>query len=267
VSRSLNQLCWTVDVTRWYRLLVLALVPAMSEAQIVRGVILDSLEKDPIQDAWVSLLDSTGHLISAVRSARNGRFRLDARGNRYFAVHTRSAGFQALVSGWIEGALTDVFDVTVRLPRLPGQLPEIVVTAERDSLREFATILGMKVGTFGGRLITPSQVAYAVGGARDYLDVLQSQAIVGFSLKCLDRSCVERCYASNRGGCVKLYIDDVPVRLENAADLIPPWMIDYALVLRSGEAGVFAGGDSQAGALLIYTKGRLRLRRGAPRNI
>ena len=79
----------------------------------------------------------------------------------------------------------------------------------------------------------------------------------GFTVRMLDVRLNQRCIANVRNGkCVTVFVDGVRIlNAEQALDVASPERIDHVLVLRAIEAGTLLGGDADAGAVLIFTKG------------
>lgn len=237
-------------------LVAIALSGGTLDAQVIRGVALDSATNDPLEGAVVSLLDSTADVVSAVRTSSRGRFELRLHDAGFFAVDVRAIGFLPHTSGWIPLASGETIDVTVRVVRSAPLLSRVTVNAERESIGE-QRFLGMKLKTMSARIITPSQVAATVGSARDYIEVAQSWLPAGYNVAYLDVRINKRCIASVRNGrCAAIFVDGMRVRdAEAALELAPPSLIDHVVILRAIEAGVLVGGDADAGAILIFRKG------------
>ena len=231
---------------------------APARAQVVRGVAVDSVTREPVRDAMVSLLDSTADPIAMVRTGARGRFTFTATGSGYYAIDVRSIGFKPHTSSWIALGAGDTVEVTVRIVRTAQLLSPVVVNAEREAIGE-RSYFGMKLKTMSARIITPSEVAAARGAARDYIEVVQSSMPAGFTVRTLDVRVNQRCIANVRNGkCVTIFVDGVRVlNAEQALDIASPERIDHVLVLRAIEAGTLLGGDADAGAVLIFTKGNV----------
>lgn len=227
-----------------------------ARAQVVRGVALDSVTRDPVSDAMVVLLDSAAEPVTMVRTNARGRFTFKPGGSGYYALDVRSIGFKPHTSQWIALAERDTVEVTVRIVRTAQLLSPVVVSAEREAIGE-RTYFGMKLKTMSARIITPSEVAAVRGSARDYIEVVQSSMPAGFTVRMLDVRLNQRCIANVRNGkCVTVFVDGVRIlNAEQALDVASPERIDHVLVLRAIEAGTLLGGDADAGAVLIFTKG------------
>ncbi|MBK8056414.1 MAG: hypothetical protein IPK33_00660 [Gemmatimonadetes bacterium] len=63
--------------------------------------------------------------------------------------------------------------MTLRVVRIPVVLSPVVVQAQRDSIGE-SSFLGGKVKTMASRIITPQEIDAVRGGARDYIELVQS---------------------------------------------------------------------------------------------
>lgn len=238
------------------------------QAQHIRGTVVDSVNGRALPDVRVSLLDSTASIVAAVRTDKKGVFRLNAPGDGVYAVDARGEALHPLTSGWITATTVDTFEVTLRVTKRVTVLSEVVVMAQRDSILNTVAILGMKPGTIGGRVVTPVEIDQVRGSAANYMDVLQSVAVTGFSIwRWRDRSGGEhQCYAigRNRGlgvkPCVLVFVDNIRVDPETAIDIARPELIEWAIVLRPQEAGVQFGSDASNGVLLIGTTFRQRPR-------
>lgn len=244
-----------------------ALMAGPLQAQHIRGTVVDSANGRALRDIRVSLLDSTASIVAAVRTDKKGGFKLDAPGDGVYAVDARGLALRPLTSGWISATVADTFEVTLRVTTRATVLSEVVVTAQRDSILNTVTILGMKPGTIGGRVVTPVEIEQVRGSAANYLDVLQSVSVTGFSVvRWRDRTGEHQCYAigRNRGTgmkpCALVFVDNIRVDPETAIDIARPELMAWAIVLRPQEAGVQFGIDAVNGVLLIGTKFRGRPR-------
>lgn len=226
------------------------------DAQAIHGVALDSVSGEPLAGAVVSLLDSTADVVSAVRTSNRGRFELRLHGAGYYALDVRAIGFQPHTSTWISLGSGESVDVTVRVVRSAPLLSRVTVEAEREDIGE-RSFMGMKLKTMSARVITPSEINAALGGARDYVEIMQSSLPAGFAVKYLDARLNKRCVVNTRNGkCAAVFVDGVRMSdAEQAMDAALPAQIDHVVIVRAIEAGTLFGGDADAGAILIFRKG------------
>jgi hypothetical protein len=138
------------------------------------------------------------------------------------------------------------------MARLYASLDQVLVVAERDSIRRHPTVFGIDLRATGGQIMTPAEVDQAILGARDIADVLQRRALSGVVI---DQRL--RCPRSSRatGGCLPFVVDGQLYPNGTAiSDVVVPEMIDYMVMLRGSEVGVRYGSAGQNGILLIATR-------------
>ena len=239
--------------------LALCVTATTAPAQEMHGTVRDSASGRVLQGAMVTLLDSTAQMIAAIRTPRTGVWRFTIPASGRVALDVRLVGFAPLTSGWITVAPTDTFDVTLRLHPIAFQLSEVRVEAQRDSIAEAVRgLLGLDLRSLGGRFITPAQIDVHRAGAVDYMDLLRSQALPGYFVREIDTRTGIRCYAQARPpapGCLMVVVDGMRVDPMAAVEVAPPYLVDYAFVLKGQEAGVLWGTGSSNGVLYIATKG------------
>lgn len=232
----------------------LAVAP-VAAAQVIRGIAVDSVSRNPLPDLLVTLVDSAANFLGAARTSDRGRFVFIGRGSGFYALDLRAIGFKRLTSPWIPLAATDTVEVTLRVVRLPVVLSPIVVKAQRDSIGE-RSFLGMKLKTMASKIISPQEIDLVRGGARDYIELVQSVMPAGYTVRNLDVRINTRCIASTRNGrCVMVFVDGARMLdAQQAIDIAPPERVHHVVFVRPSEAGVLFGTQSDAGVLLIFTK-------------
>lgn len=224
-------------------------------AQVIRGTAVDSVSHHPLPDLLVTLVDSAANFLGAARTSDRGRFVFNGRGSGFYALDLRAIGFKRLTSPWIPLAASDTVEVTLRVVRIPVTLSPVVVKAQRDSIGE-SSFLGMKVKTMASRIISPQEIDLVRGGARDYIELVQSVIPAGYTVRNLDVRINTRCIASTRNGrCVMIFVDGARMLdAQQAIDVAPPERVHHVVFVRPSEAGVLFGTQSDAGVLLIFTK-------------
>lgn len=235
--------------------LLLLLTSTALHAQTIRGVVLDSLTRQPVEGAIVTLLDSTADVVALVRTSDRGRFALTGKGSAFYAFDARSLGYRRHISQWVTLAHDDTVEVTVRISRLPISLSAVRIRAERDDIRA-RPFLGMSFRAMGAQIITPSELDAFRGGERDYLDLLQWVLPPAFAVRTLDAAFATRCVTLIRAQrCSLVFVDNM--RMADAATAIavtPPEQIHHVVVVRPADAGVLFGTGSEAGVIMIFTK-------------
>src|SRR5574341_65620 len=114
--------------------LVAAATAAHLPAQVVTAVVRDSATAEPLGDVLVTLLDSTAALVSAARTAPNGRAAFRTPAAAHYALRVQRLGWRQLVTPWIAVASSDTLEVTIRMLRIPVELTPVRIAAERDSI-------------------------------------------------------------------------------------------------------------------------------------
>lgn len=220
----------------------------------MRGVVRDSVSGDPVEGALVTLLDSAAQMVSVVRSGRGGDFMLRGTGTGHYAIDVRRIGYRRHTSAWIPAATTDTLEVTVRLARLPVMLAAVEIEGEREALINTVDLFGLNVRSLPPQnVITPSQVEASRGAARDYVDLMQAQHLLGYQVREYDTLNGRRCYASTRPpyACLQVVVDGLRVGREAAIELARPGLVEFAIVIPGDLSGSMHGGP--AGVLYIGT--------------
>lgn len=243
----------------------LALVGALlvatrpAAAQVIRGIAVDSVTRDPLPDLLVTLVDSAANFLGAARTSERGRFVFTGRGGGFYALDLRAIGFKRLTSPWIPLAANDTVEVTLRVVRVPITLSPVVVRAERDAILD-RSFLGMNFKAMGAKILAPSEIDAVRGGARDYVDLVQSLSPVGYLPRSIDGRTSARCIAWMRtGGCMLVFVDGMRMQdPQQALDMAPPEQVSHVVLIRASEAGVLFGTGSSSGVLMVFTKGFVR---------
>lgn len=224
-------------------------------AQVIRGIARDSVSGEPVADAVVTLLDSTADARVITHTSARGEFAIKNVGSGFFAVDVRAIGFRPHTSQWMAISAGDTLQLRVSIVRTAPVLSPVVVRAEREAIGE-RTFLGMKLKTMSARIITPQEVNASLGSSRDYMEIVQASMPPGFTLRTLDVRINKRCIANVRNGkCVAVFVDGLRTNdAQQAIDLATPDLIDHVVILRAIESGTLLGGDSDAGAILVFTK-------------
>ena len=238
------------------RVLFAAIVSVISISRGAGGQALAVTVRDsaqqPIQDASLVLLDSRRRVYATARSSKAGGALMPRADTGTYSLLVRRFGFKPEEISLGTVAPNDTVAVRVVLHRTMLILDPIIVKAERDELRG-STVFGVNLRATGGTIITPSQIDYAVLGARDLADVLQRQPVGGTRVdqrrRCLTstKSFPARCLPAVIDG--QLFMDGSTIN-----DFVLPEAIDYIVVLRGSEVGVRFGSIGMDGILLIATK-------------
>lgn len=242
--------------------IVLGLISAPVNAQAVRVVVVDSSSAAPLSDVLVSLLDTAGEVIGMRRGNDRGVSWLTVPSAGHFAVLVYSPGYRHLVSNWLAVGDTDTLEVTFRLSAVAQSLSRVVIAAQMDSVAPLLP-LGINAKTIAGRVIMPAEIAAHSMGARDYIDVLGSTGAADFIItyfgggRCITSTRRIRRPTMNGPLCARVYVNNMRADAGMAIDLATPENLDFAVWLRSIDAGVLYGsalpGEDES-VLLLYTK-------------
>lgn len=234
-------------------------VASVAPAQVIRGVAVDSVTRDPLPDLLVTLVDSAANFLGAARTSERGRFVFQGRGGGFYALDLRAIGFKRLTSPWIPLAANDTVEVTLRVVRAPISLSPVVIRAERDAILD-RPFLGMNFKAMGAKILAPSEINAVRGGARDYVDLVQSLGPVGYLPRSVDGRTNARCISWMRtGGCMLVFVDGMRMNdPQQAIDMAPPEQVSHVVLIRASEAGVLFGTGSSSGVLMVFTKAYAR---------
>jgi len=231
-------------------LAVLSLCSAGLQAQAFSVSVRDSAGT-PIGQVGLLLFDHRDKHIATARTSAEGFAHMPRADTGTFRLHARRFGFKPRFTEFIHIGPTDTVAVHMTLERVTTILDPIVVRSERDSLRRDWNPFGINLRATGGHIISPTEIEYAILGARDMADVLARRGLPGIVI-----DHYRRCPRSIRGGgCLPFAIDGQVYR-EGAAlqDVVVPEMVDYVIVLRGSEVGVRYGAIGGNGIVLIATK-------------
>lgn len=226
-------------------------------AQVLSITVRDSVEHQLLGAAIVSVVDQKGKLEKSgvTTAAAILNWRLTTPGT--YAISVRKLGFAPQSSEWFTVASADTVSKEILLQRMPQYLAGVTIRRERDSIRD-AKFFGLRIGSLGAVVITPSQVDRALPGANTFTDIVSRNPSPGISV---DHG--RKCILSNRGypsTCLPVIVDGLLAK--DAEDIIPPETIDYMFIVRGNELGVMYGSIGELGAVLIFTKKGLK--RGPP---
>jgi hypothetical protein len=118
---------------------VCCLLPFRTEAQLVRGRVIEAEGANPIKHATLELLDDRARVVARVNVDSLGAFRVRGWEAGKYRLRTSALGFKTVSSEILELATGDVFDLTIKLDAKAVPLEPIVVNARaRESLAEIA---------------------------------------------------------------------------------------------------------------------------------
>ena len=131
------------SATGWTRKLfisaVLLCTPALADAQVVLGRVVESENGQPIRHATVELQDDRGQVISRLPVDSMGVFRMRSWHAGKYRLKTQAIGYTTVQSEMLELATGDLLELTVRLATNAVPLEPIVIKARsRASLTEIA---------------------------------------------------------------------------------------------------------------------------------
>jgi hypothetical protein len=110
--------------------LLLAAGPA--QAQLVRGVVLDSASDEPLAGATVRLVGADGGAVGGALLGENGRFALRAPSPGRYAVHVQRVGWTMTRDTSLDLAAGDTVWRRIVVAAVPVSLAEIRITARRS---------------------------------------------------------------------------------------------------------------------------------------
>lgn len=231
-------------------LAVLSLSNARLQAQTFTVSVRDSAGT-PLQEVGLLLFDHKGKHVASARTGAAGNAYMPRADTGTFRLHARRFGFKPTSTELLHIGPTDTLALRITLERITTILDPIVVRSERDSVRREWNPFGINLRATGGHIITPSEIEYAILGARDMADVLLRRAVPGVLI---DQ--YRRCPRSIRGGgCLPFAIDgQLYPNGTVLQDVVVPEMVDYVIVLRGSEVGVRYGSIGHNGIVLIATK-------------
>ncbi|MEP7344074.1 MAG: carboxypeptidase-like regulatory domain-containing protein, partial [Gemmatimonadaceae bacterium] len=217
-------------------------------AQVVRLTVRDSVTKEVLTDAIVTLLDQGGAIAATGRTRSGGTLVLKPPAPGRYAFSVRKLGFAPATSELFDVTAGDTTRQDLTMRRIPQFLSEVAIRSERESIRN-GRFFGLKIGTLSAAIISPTEVDQAVTGARDFTDLVARNSPLGVGVN-FERRCVVSPPGTN--ACLPVIVDGLLTGY--AADVVPPEVVDYILILRGNEIGVMYGTIGQNGAVVVFTK-------------
>ena len=213
----------------------------------------------------VYVRDSARKVIGFQRTDEKGQFTLRIAAQE-FVVRAARVGFGPESVSTPALAPLDTTNLLIEMRQIVVRLSPAIVEGEKRRIRE-DRVLGLSLKTMSTSIITPSEIAVASRGARDYLDAIRVALPAGVMVN--ERS---RCVTMARGAgfqgrtCAMIYVDGVRVDdTSTAIDLAQPQWLDHAIFVRPTDAGVRFGTGAAGGVLLLFTKfGGYALDQGGP---
>jgi len=205
----------------------------------------------PIPQVALTLIDSSGDARATARTGATGIAHLPRADTGAFRVFARRFGFRPRQTEYLRISATDTIAIRLTLERVATVMDPVLILAQRDSVRSNRNPFGINLRATGGHIVTPSEIDFAMLGARDAADMLARRALPGLII---DQ--VKRCPRSNRGGGCLPFVIDGQLFTDGSAmqDVVVPEMIDYMVILRGSEVGVRYGSIGYNGIVLIATK-------------
>jgi hypothetical protein len=234
-------------------------------AQVVRGVVRETESRTPIPGVAVYVRDTAKKVIGFERTDERGRFSLRL-AQAGFTLHATRVGYspESVVTRGLEPL--DTTNVLIDMRQIIVRLVPAVIEGERRRIRD-VRVLGLSLKTMSTSIITPSEIAVASRGARDYLDAIRVALPAGVMVNERSR-CVTMARGAGFGGrtCAMVFIDGVLVlSSENAVTIAQPQWLDHAIFVRPTDAGARFGTGAAGGVLLLFTKyGGYALDQGGP---
>lgn len=98
-----------------------------SSAQVLSGVVRDSVSGQPVGRGFVLLLDSTGATLGRSLTGARGEFTFVLRSPGRYRLQSRRIGYSQWTSPWVRVEATDSARVELRISAIPVRLDEIAV--------------------------------------------------------------------------------------------------------------------------------------------
>lgn len=231
----------------WLAIIVFALVidAAAAAGQELRGVVVAMSSRAPLPGALVTLVDSAGRIVAAVRAGDAAEFTLRAPAEGYYSVHTRRVGFAPRRSAPLLLEPLVSFRMEVELDELPQALPAVTVSAERDYVMRRLRP-GIDPRSVLGRVYGPSAIEHHLPSSATATDLLVRLAPTGMYF-----DYTANCFGSARSGCAAVYLDDLPMSSEDLSK-IPSAEVAVIAVVRSIDAAILLGQPRDA--IMVYTR-------------
>ncbi|MEQ9568937.1 MAG: carboxypeptidase-like regulatory domain-containing protein, partial [Longimicrobiales bacterium] len=244
-------------------LLVRAVLPLPTAAQLIDGRVLDGTTDRPIPGVIVLLFRADGGLQDQARTSDAGvfRFRVPEAGGR-FIVQARALGYVAGATPPIDIQPPDTVPLDLLID--PAPLAMDGLTVESSRVTEDLVRLGLNLDVESHRVITRAEID-AVPTARDVGQIVVWQGPPGMRVvraeNQYDRDgelevCITTTRARRRDGglqCARVLVDGVLVRPIIAASLRPE-EIQAVIVLNAADATTLFGTGNTAGAVIVYTR-------------
>lgn len=216
---------------------------------MLRVTVVDFVARAPIANAVATMIGANGAILATGVSNQVGSIDFAGHTGGRLVLTVRKLGYTPVVADTMVLAGRDTASRQILMQRIPQFLAPVAIRGERESIRN-ATFSGMKIGTLGATVITPTQVDVALPGANDFTDIVSRNPSAGLSVD-YQRKCV----MSNRGdppSCLPVIVDGL--LLANANDVVPPEIVDYLAMVRGNEMGMLYGSIGEHGTVVIFSK-------------
>lgn len=231
-------------------LVLLPLMPAALQAQVIRGNVKDSTTGSAIVGATISLLDSADVIVSEDRSSNEGSFTLDAKRSAKVRFVVRKIGVQPTRSGFFE-IPADADTLSVELLAPVGGVTMATVSVVASALKpNYNAAQLAEARQFGWRIIEPHRIAADRSNVTQFSDLIRRNPIGGVRLPRSDGECFTNS-RSNR--CLTIVVDG---QVLGPNVFIAPEDVHFIAVLSAIQSQVQYGIRAQEGAIFVATRRR-----------
>lgn len=231
-------------------IMLLAVSAAWLPAQVVLGIVKDSVTGSAVVGATISVLDSTSVIVAETQSDDNGTFRIDANRVPKMRFLVRKIGVQPSRSG--------LFDIPSDADTLSVELLVPVNGVTLATVRVVASVLKPNFNTMqlkearqsGWRIIEPYRIAADRQNVAQFSDLIRRYPIGGVRLPRNDGEC----FTSSRSNRCLTIVVDGQVLGPNA--FIAPGDVHFIAFLSAVQSQVQYGDRAPQGAIFVATRRR-----------
>lgn len=242
-------------------LLLLALVPLPTRAQVIQGQVVDEEDERPIPQALVALYRADGEQAVATLSDSAGFYRLEVPGPGEYHLMAEGLGFEDFRSHLL--SIQDpegLYPLDLAVRRVPIPLRGLDVTVDRMEVLEkpIQLLIGVSPRSLRWEPILRDRIVEHMEKGHNLPDLIRWSNLGVVVRTGRDGVCFEI-----RGSCVPVVLNGFPLttRLDGTsgpwAEMIPLEMVEVVVVVSRHESILYP-----AGAVLLYTSGWLGARSG-----
>lgn len=230
---------------------IAGVTPTTTDAQSMRGRVLDDENDRPVPTALVRLVDATGEERGVTAADSTGGYRMELPEPGVYRLVAERLGYEPFETPLLDAASPEgVYQVDLLMRRAPLPIPGLEVSTERVE-RQIRLLTGVSPRSLRNRPLFREVIVDHLDKAHDLVALMRWEAPAGVTVEAgnpLDGPC----FRVRQRTCLPVYLNGFPI----AAGLVPVLpldMVNTLVIMMPGESVPYAGGG-----VLLYTAAWLR---------